>query len=85
MADPTFYSIWPLFNPDGVNADGSSNQKITDELKKDLNNDDKKLYTSRTEALKSTWYWYAELTDDQLTKYRSFAGASLHSLYEPGN
>ena len=84
VADPTFYSIWPLFNPDGTNADGSSNQKITDELKKDLNNDATKLYTSRTEALQSTWYWYAELTPDQHTKYQTFPGVRLFACRKIG-
>ncbi len=76
-ADSTFYSIWPLFPTDGTHFDGSNNQAITDELKKDLNNDATKLYVSRSERLSSTWYWYADLTPELFTKYKAFPGVRL--------
>lgn len=79
-ADPTFYSIWPLFNTDGTNEDGSNNQAITDALQADLNNDPTKLFISRSDSLSSIWYWYAELTDDLVTKYQTFAGVSSRTL-----
>jgi hypothetical protein len=65
---------------DGTSADGSSNQAITDALNADLNNDPTKLYISQSNSLSSTWYWYAELTDDLVTKYQSFPGVSPRTL-----
>ena len=76
--NPSFYSIWPMENQNGVSADGSSNEAITAALNKDLNNDVSKLYISQSPSLSSTWYWYAELTNDLVTKYQKFPGVSLH-------
>ena len=79
-ANPTFYSIWPFENLNGISSDGSSNQAITDALNADLDNDSTKLYISQSDSLSSTWYWYAELTDDLVTKYQSFPGVSRQFL-----
>lgn len=75
-ADP-FYSIWPLETLNGVSSDGSSNEAITAALNADLEKDPSKLYISQSPSLSSTWYWYAELTDDLLAKYKKFPGVRL--------
>lgn len=58
-----------------MNSRLSSNQAVTDELKKDLGDDPTKLYISRTEALDYTWYWYADLTPELVEKYRNMKDA----------